>query len=136
MVPKKNGGYRLCAISLNKILKVDKHASPNIDNFTASAYACRWFFSLDVKHAYYKHAHCNIPVKEEVRHKLTITCFLGNFHYNYLSTGLASSSAYYQRLMNEVVADILHVFCYLDDIIVMTPDLHEHERILHVLMQR
>ena len=49
---------------------------------------------------------------------------------------LASSSAYYQRFMNQVVTDIFRVFSNLDDVIVMTPDLHEHKPILHVLMQR
>jgi len=133
MVPKKNGSYRLCAdfVSLNKVLKVQKHALPNINDFLALAHGCQWFSSLDVKDAYY-----NIPVRVEDRHKLTITCPLGSFCYNYLPMGLASSSAYYQRLMNEVVADIPHVFCYLDDIIIMTPDLDEHERILRILMQR
>ena len=47
--------------------------------------------------------------------------------------GLASSFAYYQRLINENVANILHVFCYLDNNIVMTQDF---KRILLTLMQR
>ena len=37
--------------------------------------------------------------------------------------------------MNEVVANIRHVFCYIDDIIVMTQNLAEHERILRTFMQ-
>ena len=131
MVPTKNGSYRLYAdfANLNKILKVQKYALTNINNFLAPAYGCHWFSSLDVKDAYY-----NIPVRVEDRHKLTMTCPLDSFYYNYLPTGLASSSAYYHCLMNEMVANIPHRFCYLDDIIVMTQDLVEHERILRTLM--
>ena len=50
--------------------------------------------------------------------------------------GLVSSSANYQCLMNEVVDNIPHMFCYLEDIIVMTQDLDKHERISHTLMQK
>ena len=58
LVHKKNGSYRLCAdfINLNKILKMQKHALPNINDFLALAHGCHWFSSPDVKDAYY-----NIP---------------------------------------------------------------------------
>ena len=107
MVSKQDGSFRLCAdlVALNKILKVQKHSLPNINDFVSLAHGCNWFSSLDVKDAYY-----NIPVKESDRHKLTITCPLGNFSYKYLPMGLASSSAYYQRLMNEVVTGMSNVF--------------------------
>ena len=95
------------------------------------AHGCNWFSSLDLKHAY-----CNIPVKESDRNKLTITCPLGNFSYKYLPMGLASSSAYYQRLINNVVTGLSNVFCYLDDIIVITRDFEEHKLVLRTLLSR
>ena len=133
MVSKKDGSFRLCAdlLVLNKILKVQKHFLPNINDFMSLAHGCNWFSSLDVKDAYY-----NIPVKESDRHKLTITCPLGNFCCKYLPMGLASSSAYYHRLMNEVVTGLCNVFCYLDDIIVMTRDFEKHKRVLRTLLSR
>ena len=38
--------------------------------------------------------------------------------------------------MNEVVTGMSNVFCYLDDIIVMTRDLKEHIRVLRTLLSR
>ena len=129
MVSKKDVSFRLYAdlVALNKILKVQKHSLPNINDFMSLAHGCNWF-SLDVKDAYY-----NIPVKESDRLKLTITCPLGNFFHKYLPMGLAFSSAYHQRLMIEVVTGLSDVFCYLDDIIVMTRDFEEHKRVLRDL---
>ena len=133
MVSKKDGSFRLCAdlVALNKILKVQKHSLPNINDFMSLAHGCNWFSSLDVKDAYY-----NILVKESDLHKLAITCPLGNFSYKYLPMGHASSSSYYQRLINEVVTVLSNVFCYFDDIIVMTRDFKEHKPVLRTLLSR
>ena len=133
MVKKKSGDWRLCAdlTNLNKVLKMQKYALPNINDFAALAHGCKWFSALDVADAYY-----NIPVNPDHRHKLTITTPLGNYCYNYLPMGLASSSCYYQRLMNEAVGNIPHVFCYLDDIIIMTKDLEEHRQTLRQVFAR
>ena len=132
MLSKQDGLFRLCAdlVALNKII-AQKHPLPNINDFKSLAHGCNWFSSLDVKDAYY-----NIPVKEFDCYKLTITCPLGNFSYKYLPMGLASSSAYYQHLMNEVVTELSNVFCYLDDTIVMTRDFEEHKRVLRTLLSR
>ena len=50
--------------------------------------------------------------------------------------GFASSSAYYQRLMNKVVTERCYVFCYLDNAIMTTRDFEEHERVLRILLSR
>ena len=117
MVKKKTGDWRLCAdfTNLSKVLDMQKYTLPNINDFAALAHDCKWFSALDVADAYY-----NIPVDPRHRHKLTIATPLGNYCYNYLPMGLASSSCYYQQLMNEAISNIPQVFCYLDDIIIMS----------------
>ena len=40
--------------------------------------------------------------------------------------GLSSSSTYFQRLTNEVLAEVPQVFAYLDNIIVTSSDLRAH----------
>ena len=50
--------------------------------------------------------------------------------------GLATSSCYYQRLMNEVVAGLPNVFAYLDDIIVMFQTKEQHAQLLDKLFER
>ena len=113
------------------MIKTQKYALPNINDFSALAQGCKWFSVLDVADAYY-----NIPVNPQHRHKLTITTPLGKYCYNFLPMGLASSSCYYQRLMNEVISNLPRVFCYLDDVTIMSEDLGEHMSLLHQVFSR
>ena len=133
MVKKPSGKYRLCAdfVALNKILKVTRYALPNINDFSSMAHGCSWFSSMDIKDAYY-----HIPVDPADSHKLTITTPLGNYKYLYLPMGLATSSGYFQKLMNEVLSGLPRVFVYLDDIIIMSPDLDDHRKLLSLVFER
>ena len=133
MVRKKSGGWRLCAdlTNLNKVLKPKKYALPHVSDFTSLAHGCNLFSSIDIADAYY-----NIRVRPEDRHKLTITTPLGNYQYNFLPMGLASSSTYFQLLMNEVLSGLPHVFCYLDDVIVMSKTHLEHRQTLKAVFSR
>ena len=133
MVKKKSGGWRLCAdfTQLNKLLKIQKYALPNVNDFASIAHDCKWFSSIVIADAYY-----NIPVNPLHRHKLTITSPLGNYCYNYLPMGLSSSSCYYQRLMNEVVSGLPQVYCYLDDLIIISQNYEEHVQLLRQVFSR
>jgi len=133
MVKKKKGGWRLCAdfTNLNKILATRKYALPDVNDFTSLAHGCQIFSSIDISDAYY-----NIKVKPQDKHKLTITTPLGNYCYNFLPMGLASSSTYFQQLMNEVLSGIPQTFCYLDDIIIMSSSSLEHQQTLHQVFTR
>ena len=92
MVRKKSGTWRICAdfANLNKILQTRKYALPYINDFTALAHGCSTFSSIDISDAY-----CNIPIKPDDKHKVTFTTPLGNYSYNYLPMGLATSSTYF-----------------------------------------
>ena len=133
MVRKKSGTWRLCAdfTNLNKILQTRKYALPYISDFTALAHGCSIFSSIGISDAYY-----NIPIKPEDKHKLTITTTLGNYSYNYLPMDLATSSIYFQQLMNGALAGIPQIFCYLDDVIVMSRNPTDHERTLNQVFTR
>ena len=133
MVKKKSGGWRLCAdlTNLNKILKPRKYALPNVNDFALLAHGCTVFSSIVIADVYY-----NIKVDRKDRHKLTITTPLRNYQYYYLPVGLASSSTYFQLLMNEVVAGILQTFCYLDDVIFMSKSHSELLQTLHIVFAR
>ena len=133
MVKKKSGGWSMCAdfTQLNKLLKIQKYALPNINDFASIAHGCKWLSSIDIADAYY-----NIPVNPLHKHKLTITTPLGNYCYNYLPMGLSSSSCYYQRLMNEVVSGLPQVHCCLDDLIIMSQSYDEHVQLLRQVFSR
>ena len=133
LVAKENGSFRMCAdfTNLNKILRIHKYTPPNVQDFVNLAHGCKYFTTLDIKDAYY-----SIPVRPADKHMLTIATPLGNFQYNFLPMGLATSSCYYQRLMNEVVAGLPNVFAYLDDIIAMSQTKEQHAQLLDKLFER
>ena len=98
---------------------------------TVLAHGCSIFSSFDISDAYY-----NILIKPEDKYKLTITIPLGNYSYNYLPMGMATSSSYFQKLMNEALAGIPQVFCHLDDEIVMSGNSIDYERTLNQMLTR
>ena len=128
MVRKKSETWRLCAdfTNLNKILQTQKYTLPYISGITALAHGYSIFSSIYISDAY-----CNIPIKPKDKHILTTTTSLGNYSDNYLPMGLATSSTYFQQLMNEALSGIPQVFCYLDDVMVMFRNSTDHERILN-----
>ena len=133
LVAKKNGSLRICAdfTNLNKILRTHKYTLPNVQDFVNLAHGCKYFTTLDTKDAYY-----SIPVRPADKHMLTISTPLGNFQYNFLPMGFATSLCYYQRLMNKVVAGLPNVFAYLEDIIVMSQTKEQHAQLLDKLFER
>ena len=96
---------RFCGPKQN--LKVPCSAIPNINDFSAMAYGCSWFSSIDIKDAYY-----HIPVCPADTHKLTITTPIENFKYFFLPMGLATSSGNFQKLINDVLFGLLQVFVH------------------------
>ena len=79
----------MCAdfTNLNKILRTHKYTLPNVQDIVNLAHDCKYFTTLDMKDAYY-----SIPVRPADKHMLTIATPLGNFQYNFLPMGLATSS--------------------------------------------
>ena len=49
---------------------------------------------------------------------------------------LSSSSCYYQRFMNEVVSGLPQVYCYFDDLIIMSQSYEEHVQLLRQVFSR
>ena len=50
--------------------------------------------------------------------------------------GLATSSSYFLKLMNEVFSGLPQVFVYLDKIIIMFSSLEDHQRLLNLVFKR
>ena len=99
-----------------------KYALTNINDFASLANGCKISSKLVAKDAYYK-----IPVSAEDRHKLSLTTPIGNYCHKNLHMGLATSAAYYQQFMNEVIYGLSQVYNYLGGIIVMGRTKKEHD---------
>lgn len=133
VVKKKNGKIRLCIDyrKLNSRTIKDAYALPNIEETFSALSGARWFSVMDLKSGYYQ-----VEMVEEDKHKTAFTCPLGFYEFNRMPQGVTNAPSTFQRLMEKCVGDLhlSEVLVFLDDIIVFSQTLEEHEaRLLKVL---
>ena len=61
---------------------------------------------------------------------------LGKWEFKRCPFGLAQALAYFQRLINEVLAPFDFAFGYLDDILICSPDIETHLQHLEAIFAR
>ncbi|KAK3505584.1 hypothetical protein QTP70_005014, partial [Hemibagrus guttatus] len=135
VVRKKNGDVRLCIDyrKLNSQTSKDVYALPNLEEtFSALTGSC-WFSVLDLKSGYYQ-----IEVEESDKHKTAFVCPLGFWEFNRMPQGVTNAPSTFQRLMERCMSDIhlKEVVVFLDDLIVFSDTLEEHERRLMSVLKR
>lgn len=133
LVRKKNGSIRLCIDyrKLNSRTIRDAYALPNIEETFTALSGAKWFSVMDLKSGYYQ-----VEMAEEDKPKTAFVCPLGFFEFNRMPQGVTNAPSTFQRLMEKCVGD-LHlneVLVFLDDLIVFSDTLEEHEvRLMKVL---
>ena len=91
------------------------------------------FSTLDM-HSGYHH----VEMTEEARPKtaFTLPANLGKWEFLHFPFGLVQAPAYFQRLINEVLAPFNFAFGYLDDILIYSPDVDTHLKHFELIFQR
>ncbi len=133
VVRKKNGDVRLCIDyrKLNLQTVKDAYALPNLEETFSALTGSRWFSVLDLKSGYYQ-----IEVEESDKPKTAFVCPLGFWEFNRMPQGVTNAPSTFQRLMEKCMGDInlKEVLVFLDDLIIFSDTLEEHERrLLNVL---
>lgn len=135
VVRKKNGDVRLCIDyrKLNLQTIKDAYALPNLDETFSALNGSKWFTVLDLKSGYYQ-----IEVAEEDKPKTAFVCPLGFWEFNRMPQGVTNAPSTFQRLMEKCMGDInlKEVLVFLDDLIVFSASLEEHERRLLQVLAR
>ncbi len=133
MVRKPDGSWRPCGDfrRLNLITEPDKYLLPRMDDLAAGLSGCCVFSKLDLKQGYHQ-----IPMRAEDIKKTAIITPFGLFEYTRMPFGLRNSGQTFQRMMDRVIAGLEGVFCYLDDILVASPDAESHCRHLQGVLSR
>ena len=72
-------------------------------------------------------------LSEKSRLKMAFVSLYGKWEFKRCPFGLAQASAYFQRLVNEVLSGFTFAFGYLDDILVFSPDMKSHLEHLRLL---
>lgn len=133
VVRKKNGDVRLCIDyrKLNLQTVKDAYALPNLEEAISTLIGSKWFSVLDLKSGYYQ-----IEVKEADKPKTAFVCPMGFWEFNRMPQGVTNAPSTFQRLMERCMGEmnLKEVLVFLDDIIVFSKTLEEHEvRLMKVL---
>lgn len=121
--------YRL----LNEQTVKNRYPLPRADQLFDKLAHAKYFSKIDLRTGFYQ-----ILIAAEDRHKTAFSTSQGLFEYNVLPMGLCNSPAVFMALMNDTFREYLDQFVlvFLDDIIVASDTLEEHERHLRLALKR
>ena len=122
-VSKPCGGWRVCGDyrRLNTQTTDDKYPVKCLSDFNADLAGKKVFSKVDLLKGYHQ-----IPVAEEDVKKTGVITPFGLFTFPCTPFGLKNAGQDFQRLMDEILADVPHVFVYVDDILVASVDESQH----------
>lgn len=113
VVPKPDGSVRICMdckVTVNKVICNEHYPLPNINDVFANLSGYKYFAKLDLQGAYMQ-----IKVTEESQKYLVVNTHKGLYAFTRLPFGISSAASTFQRIMDEILADIEGVHCYLQD---------------------
>ena len=133
VVTKKDGSFRMCGDyrRLNTVTTPDRYSIPLISDLTARLHGRRVFGKVDLVKGYHQ-----IPVAEQDVPKTAITTPFGTFEYVRMPFGLKNAGQTFQRMMDEVLGDLDFLFVYMDDVLVASRSMEEHEGHFRELFRR
>lgn len=133
LVLKKDGSNKICGDyrRLNAITVPDKYPVPHLYDFSVHLRGSTIFSKIDFYKAYYQ-----IPVAPEDIPKTAVITPFGLFEYTVMPFGLRNASQTFQKYVNGVFVDLNFVFVYIDDILVASSNVEEHEAHLRIVCQR
>lgn len=134
-VDKKDKTLRPCIDyrGLNEITIKDKYPLPLLDSAFTPLHQATIFTKLDLRNAYHL-----VRIKEGDEWKTGFNTPIGHFEYLVMPFGLTNAPAVFQRLVNDVLRDMLNrfVFVYLDDILIFSRSQQEHVQHVRLVLQR
>jgi hypothetical protein len=91
------------------------------------------FSKIDLRSGYHQ-----IKIRDEDIPKMTFTMRYGLYEYLVMSFGLTNAPAHFMYLMNSVFMPELDLFIvvFIDDILVYSKSMQEHEEHLQIVLQR
>lgn len=125
LVPKKDGGYRMCVDyrQLNAITMKSKFLVPIFDQLMDELSRAKWFSTLDLRAGFH---HILLQPGEEP--KTAFQIHLGQNEFRVMAFGLTGAPGTFQGAMNSTLAPWLRKFVlvFFDDILVYNKTREEH----------
>lgn len=134
VVKKANGSIRICgdySTGLNDVLEPHEYPIPSPELIFASLSNAKIFTQLDLSEAYLQ-----VEMDADSRKLLTIHTHKGLFVFNRLCPGVKPAAGIFQQMMETLLAGIVGVIIYFDDILVASPSMEIHQQTIVAIMQR
>lgn len=80
--------------------------------------------------------YCQIPVAEECIEKTAITTSFVLYEFTKIPFGLRNAAQTFQKLIDEVIRELLFAFTSIDDVLINSHDLREHYEYLKQEFER
>jgi len=126
------GDYR----PINRQTKFDKYAMPTPKEIFDVVKHARVFSTLNLRARYHQ-----LPIREEDKAKTVFwgvnshgkDCF---YQWKFLPFGLKNALAEFQRVMDRILVRLDFVRCYIDDIVIYSDTVEEHQIHLQIVFER
>jgi hypothetical protein len=118
---------------LNAVTIKNKYPLPRIDILFDQLVGARVFSKIDLRSDYH-----HIKIRDEDIRKTTFSIRYGLYKYLVMSFGLTNAPTHFMYLMNSVLMLELDKFVvvFIDDILVYSKSMEDHEEHLRVVLQR
>jgi transposase InsO family protein len=134
-VSKKDGALRMVVDyrGLNKITVPNRYPLPLIHEMLERLSGAKYFTKIDLRGAYNL-----VRIRPGDEWKTAFRTRYGHFEYTVMPFGLTNAPAVFQHMANDVFRDFLDLFViiYLDDILVYSKTLEEHQQHVRQVLQR
>lgn len=131
---KKTGDIRICgdfSTGLNDALENHRYPLPLPEDIFAKLNGATIFSHIDLSDAFLQ-----IEMDDESKDLLIINTHIGLFRYNRLSFGIKTAPTIFQQVMDQLIAPLKGVICYMDDIFIFGKTKKYHDEGLFSLMNR
>lgn len=118
---------------LNEKTVEDKYPLPRIEEILDNLGKSCYFSTIDMAKAFHQ-----IEMDPESIEKTAFTVNNGHYEYVRMPYGLKNGPSTFQRVMDNILKEYLHKFCfvYMDDIIIFSKSLQEHISHLKLIFQK
>lgn len=133
LVAKKDGTFRPCGDyrRLNEVTKADRYPLPHLYDFTTNLAGRTVFTKLDLVRAYHQ-----VPIAEQDIPKTAVTTPFGLFEFPVMCFGLRNAAQTFQRVINDMLRGFNFSFAYIDDMLIASHNLEEHEQHVRAVLKR
>ena len=133
-VKKKDGTMRMCIDyrALNNISVKNKYPLPRVDELFDRLQGAKYFSKIDLRSGYHQ-----IRIDPEDVSKTAFRTRYGHYEFLVLPFGLTNAPATFMHLMHQTFRDHLDdfVIVFLDDILIYSKTLEEHQKHVSIIME-